>query len=241
MTTVIVVGDSRADPANLEMLRDAAPDIRSLTLADSVAEMRVRAAASAPPVVGILHGERMSATVASAARRLADTVQPGGLIVAVPSVQRGTLVKALWQGARGCVLTDSPVEELITAIRAVAAGHLFLPSALLHELADTLLMLAFRRGRNGPGPDLTDRELDVLSLLALGHTNSEIAARLLISESTVHSHVLNILRKMNARNRTEAVAMVYRQGILHDARAVRAASGPARLLGVSNDPDGLLA
>lgn len=113
------------------------------------------------------------------------------------------------------MLASSPAEELITALRAVAAGYLFVPSRYLAELSETLFALACRRHGASGDVQLTRRECDVLSIVALGEPNSEIANKLYISEATVRSHVLNILRKLGVRNSTEAVAIGYRSGMLY--------------------------
>lgn len=130
-------------------------------------------------------------------------------------VESATVAKVrstLRAGARGIVLPDSPVEELLTAVRAVSAGHLFVPAPFLASLGERLFTLA-RRAADA-GARLTPREAEVLRVMAFGHPNSEIAEQLFISEATARSHVLNILRKLCARNRTEAVAMAYRDGLL---------------------------
>lgn len=220
MTTVIIAGDVLMDAASRERLCSLAPDIGWPVAVDDLAELHVAAAAAEPPVVAILHGAQASARVGAAARELAGRMGTGGLIVALPAGHSESIAEAIRAGARGCVLTDSPAAELITAIRAVAVGHLYLPSAFLCELADTLVIMAFRQRTRGTCRELTERELEVLAQLALGQSNSEIASSLFISPTTVHSHVLSILRKLNVRNRTEAVAMVYRGGILHGARGV---------------------
>jgi len=213
---VVTPGDFRVDDASLARLRHAAPDIRSVTTVSTVTAMydvAAAAATAADPVVALVGGDRPAPALGGIARKLAAANPRGGLVVVAPAPAIDVIGNALLQGARGWVFTESPAEELITSVRAVAAGHLFLPSAMLRELADVVLMLTCRQQSIAAGSELTGRELDVLRLLALGTTNSEIAGRLFISEATVHSHVLNILRKMNARNRTEAVAMVYRGGL----------------------------
>lgn len=121
---------------------------------------------------------------------------------------------ALAGGASGFVQLESPVEELVTAIRATAAGHLFVPAVFLPEIAGKVKRLF--RGPESWAHGLTQREFDVLRMLAEGSSNSEIATKLFISESTVRTHVLAILRKVGARNRTEAVVMATRKGILGD-------------------------
>lgn len=215
---VVTPGDFRVAEASLARLRHAAPDIRSVTTVASATAMYALAAGTADPVVALVDGDRPAAALGGIARKLAAANPRGGLVVVAPARATEVIGDALLQGARGWVFTESPAEELITSVRAVAAGHLFLPSAMLRELADIVLMLACQQQATAAGSELTGRELDVLRLLALGTTNSEIAGQLFISEATVHSHVLNILRKMNARNRTEAVAMLYRGGLKQTVR-----------------------
>lgn len=216
LQVLVMPGDFRVDDVSLARLRHAAPDIRSVTTVGTVTAMYAAAAASPDPVVALVGGDRPAPALGGIARKLAAANPRGGLVVVAPAPATDVIANALLQGVRGWVFTESPAEELITSVRAVAAGHLFLPSAMLRELADIVLMLTCQQQATAAGSELTGRELDVLRLLALGTTNSEIAALLFISEATVHSHVLNILRKMNARNRTEAAAMVYRGG-LHQA------------------------
>lgn len=220
---VVTPGDFRVAEASLARLRHAAPDIRSVTEAASATAMYALAAGTGDPVVALVGGDRPASALGGIARKLAAANPRGGLVVVAPAPAASDVIgDALLQGARGWVFTESPAEELITSVRAVAAGHLFLPPAILRELADIVLMLTCQQQATAAGSELTGRELDVLRLLALGTTNSEIAARLFISEATVHSHVLNILRKMNARNRTEAVAMLYRGGLKQTVRPAAA-------------------
>lgn len=222
VTTVITSGDFSVDATMLARLGPAVPGIRTVLSVGSIAKLCATAARISSPVVGIIGGDRSAAGTACVARKFAASATSGGLVVVAPAASREVIATALLQGIKGWVLPQSPVEELITAIRAVAAGHLFVPSALLHELADTVLMLTCQEIATQGGSELTCRELDVLQLLSLGAPNSEIATGLFISEATVHSHVLSILRKMRARNRTEAVAMVYRRGIMPGRTAVPA-------------------
>lgn len=101
------------------------------------------------------------------------------------------------------------------------------------DLAGTLLMLANRQHRKLPTDTLTYREHDILALLAHGLPNSEIATRLHISPATVRTHVLNVLRKLDARNRTEAAAMAYQLGLLGRNTGARSCAKPSSSL-VSN-------
>jgi len=120
------------------------------------------------------------------------------------------LFEGIKAGARGYLLKDVPAEELVQAVRAVSRGESLLQSVIAGKLLDRLGRLA--RGEAGEG--LTDREMDVLRLLASGARNKEIARQLTIAEKTVKFHVANIFRKLAASSRTEAVAIALERGLL---------------------------
>lgn len=110
--------------------------------------------------------------------------------------------RAIQAGADGYVQKGMPLEQLLTAIRAVHAGDRFIPPEIATRLAS---MMQSR---------LSERELDVLRLVAKGRRNKEIAAELQISEPTVKTHVANILSKLRAADRTEAVTVALKQRLL---------------------------
>ncbi|MFJ4502686.1 LuxR C-terminal-related transcriptional regulator [Streptomyces sp. NPDC088864] len=138
---------------------------------------------------------------------------PGGLIVCAKQATGKDVGNLFSAGARGFLFSDSPGEEVITAVRAVAEGYLFLPSQLVAELIGLPAERSPGR-RSGARATLTGREMEVLTMIASGHSNEGIAENLFIAQATVRSHVLSILRKLSARNRTEAVVTAYRQGLL---------------------------
>ena len=113
------------------------------------------------------------------------------------------LSNAIKAGARGYLLKDAPREELLTCIRRVHSGETVIPASLLTKLTAGL-----------SAEPLTDRELEVLTLLARGKSNKEIGTTLNISESTVKSHLRNIFTKLNVLSRTEAIASASRQGLV---------------------------
>jgi DNA-binding NarL/FixJ family response regulator len=121
---------------------------------------------------------------------------------------------ALKTGAAGYVLKDAEPEELVAAIRAVAAGGSYLGA----RAAEELLRHARREEEQAPAGDqaepLSEREKEVLALIARGLGNREIAARLFVSEKTVKSHVANILQKLNVKSRTQAALYAMRHHML---------------------------
>ncbi len=117
------------------------------------------------------------------------------------------VLPALGAGATGYLLKDAPRPELLRAIRAAARGEAVLaPSVATRLVADL----------RGPAQDqLSERELEVLSLIARGETNRGAATRLFISEATVKTHLLHIYAKLGVGDRAAAVATAYERGLLH--------------------------
>ena len=129
------------------------------------------------------------------------------------------IVDALRAGASGFLLKDAPTEEVVHAVRAVAAGDAVLGPAVTRQLLDQV-------GRRLPGPvsrtpgalaGLTDREQEVLRLLAAGLTNAEIAHALVVTEATVKSHVSHLLGKLGLRDRVQAVIYAYETRLIAPA------------------------
>lgn len=138
---------------------------------------------------------------AEATQRIRETC-PQVQVVALTSFQEDDLIqKALQAGAIGYLLKDVPADELADAIRAAHAGH----TTLAPQVAETLAQNATQSPKLGH--DLTERELEVLKLLVKGLNNTEIAEQLVVSRSTARFHVSNILAKLNAISRAEAVGL----------------------------------
>ena len=111
--------------------------------------------------------------------------------------------QALRTGAKGYLLKDAGREALLEAIRTVHAGKTYIPLEVAAKLAQHL-----------SGPEISERERDVLRLIAQGRSNQEIATALFIGEATVKTHVSNILTKLNASDRTQAVTIALRRGLV---------------------------
>jgi DNA-binding NarL/FixJ family response regulator len=120
---------------------------------------------------------------------------------------------ALQAGASGFLLKDVSAERLFDAVRVVAAGEALIAPAITRRL-----IAEFARSRPRPAPPtvtgLTPRELDVLRLIAEGLSNADIATRLVLGEETVKSHVSRILRKLDLRDRAQAVVIAYESGLV---------------------------
>jgi len=122
---------------------------------------------------------------------------------------------ALGAGASGFLLKDSPPEQLVTAIRVVAGGEALLAPSVTSRLIEQFART--RAARRDPPPgldDLTPRELEVVKLVARGMSNAEIAAALVISDTTVKTHVARLLAKLGLRDRVQAVVLAYESGLV---------------------------
>ena len=126
------------------------------------------------------------------------------------------IIEALRAGASGFLLKDAPTREVVEAVRAVAAGDAVLAPAVARQLLDQVgrrLPAAVSRTPDGLG-ELTDREEEVLRMLAVGMSNAEIATALVVSEPTVKTHVSNLLGKLGLRDRVQAVIYAYESGLI---------------------------
>ncbi len=125
---------------------------------------------------------------------------------------------ALRAGATGFLLKDVPPEELIAAVRIVAAGDALIAPAITKRLIEHFA----RAGPPAEAPsgltDLTPRELEVLHLVARGLSNAEIAADLVVSEATVKTHVTRMLGKLGLRDRVQVVVLAYESGLVSPSR-----------------------
>lgn len=113
------------------------------------------------------------------------------------------IYRGLRAGAKGYVLKDAEPDELVSAIRIVHSGQQYIPPAIGAKLAERMT-----------SPELSERELEVLQLMATGKSNLEISTTLLISEGTVKFHVRNILSKLGVSDRTQAMVVALRRGMI---------------------------
>ena len=126
------------------------------------------------------------------------------------------VVEALRAGASGFLLKDAPAEDLVEAVRVVHRGDAVVAPSVTKRLLDKFArhLPAPREERVGTHPDLTEREEDVFRLVARGLSNAEIAETLVVSETTVKTHVSNLLSKLGLRDRVQAVVYAYENGVV---------------------------
>ncbi|MFC0599413.1 response regulator [Streptomyces palmae] len=220
---VLIADDQMMVRQGFTVLLNAEPDLEVVGQAVDGNDAVRQVAELAPDVV--LMDIRMPELGGIEATRRITTHGPDGLPAAVKVLVLTTfdldeyVYEALRAGASGFLLKDASAEELAHAVRVVAAGE-----ALLAPAVTKRLIAEFSRMSPAPRTplrdrvgDLTERETEVLSLIAQGMSNAEIAARLVLAEQTVKTHVSRILVKLGLRDRTQAAVFAYETGLVRPA------------------------
>ncbi|MFI7106568.1 response regulator [Nonomuraea sp. NPDC050227] len=205
---VVIADDEDLIRAGLRVIIDAEPGLRVVGEAGDGAAVLPVVRRERPNVV--LMDVRMPAMDGiQATRRLVTLDDPPRVLVVTTFENDDHVYDALRAGASGFLLKRTRPDDLIQAIKLVAAGESLLFPAAIRTLAG-------RRPRaHVPGIDrLTGREGDVLRLMTRGMSNTEIAAELVVSQETVKTHVGNVLAKLGARDRTQAVIAAYESGFV---------------------------
>jgi DNA-binding NarL/FixJ family response regulator len=154
-----------------------------------------------------------------AARRILASDVPTRVVVLTTFDEDEYVAAALRAGVSGFLLKVAPPEDLVVAVRTVAAGHGLLdPAVTLRVIESFAAAPAPDPSRAAALAQLTERETEVLALVAAGASNAEIAARLYLGEATVKTHVSRILLKLGLRDRVQAVAFAYESGLVVPGR-----------------------
>jgi DNA-binding NarL/FixJ family response regulator len=143
-----------------------------------------------------------------------EAVPSAKIIMLTVSDEEADLYEAVKSGASGYLLKDSSIEEVAQAVRVVADGQSLISPSMAVKLIDEFKQMSRPERAPGAGFRLTDRELDVLKLVAKGYNNRVIAGELFISENTVKNHVRNILEKLQLHSRMEAVMFAVKEKLL---------------------------
>jgi DNA-binding NarL/FixJ family response regulator len=210
---VLVADDQRVVREGLEMLLRLLPGIDVVGSAADGEEAVALAGRLRPDVVlmdlGMPHCDGVEAT-----RRLRERQPDTHVLVLTTYADDRSVVAALRAGARGFLTKDAGADQIDQALRAVMRGQAAIDPAVQHHV-----VAAVAAGGHGEAPDeslpdgLTPREAEVMSLIAAGLSNAEIASRLVITEATVKSHVNHLFGKTGVRDRAQAVAYAYRNGL----------------------------
>ena len=208
---VLVVDDQAMVRAGFRLLLADEPDIEVVAEASNGLEAVAEAARLHPNV--ILMDIRMPELDGlEATRRILAADKAARILILTTFDLDDYVYEALRAGASGFVLKDDPPEQLIAAVRTIAAGD-----ALLSPAVTKRVIAHFTRlNRHAPPravESLTSRELDVYRLMTRGLSNAEIGRELFISETTVKTHVTRLLQKLDVRDRAQAIVLAYQSGL----------------------------
>lgn len=210
---VVVVDDHELFRRGLIMLLGEDSDIEVVGEASDGVTATELAISAAPDVV-LLDVRMPRRTGVEACRAIKEAVPSAKIIMLTVSDEEADLYESVKNGASGYLLKDSSVEEVAQAIRVVNEGQSLISPSMAVKLIDEFKQMSKPEKEQGPALRLTERELEVLRLVAKGMNNREVAKELFISENTVKNHVRNILEKLQLHSRMEAVMYAMREKLL---------------------------
>ena len=211
---VVVADDQGMVRSGFSILLNAQPDIEVIGEAVNGKEAVDRVAELGPDV--ILMDVRMPVMDGLQATRAIASVDGAPRVLVLTTFDLDDYVyEALRAGASGFLLKDASAGELAEAVRVVAAGDALLAPGVTRRLIAEFARLGAPRGATRKNvEDLTERETEVLALVARGMSNAEIAGHLVVAEQTVKTHVSRILMKLALRDRAQAVVFAYESGLV---------------------------
>ncbi|HSL00220.1 MAG TPA: response regulator transcription factor [Rubrobacteraceae bacterium] len=207
---VLIVDDQRLFTSALARILSAQPDMEVLAEAHDGEEAVALCRQNVPDVV-LMDISMPKMDGISATREIRDLLPDTAVIILTVHADDAHVFLGIKAGARGYILKDCSPEDLTSAIRAVYAGD----TIMAPTIAEKVMATFEETGPDAPiVPRLTDRELEVIRLLARGESNKEIARSLGISEKTVRNHASNIYKKLHIFDRTQAVIYAVRRGLV---------------------------
>jgi DNA-binding NarL/FixJ family response regulator len=210
---VLLADDQTLVRTGFRVILEAEGDIEVVAEADTGHEAIRQAQLTEPDV--ILMDIRMPELDGLAAtEEILRHADPPTIVVLTTFDASEYVYRALRAGAAGFLLKDAPATRLIAAVRAAATGDSLIDPAITRRLVERFVEPAQPQGLPKKLASLTDRELDVLRLLARGLANAEIAAELVVAETTVKTHVARLLAKLGLRDRVQAVVLAYETGFV---------------------------
>jgi DNA-binding NarL/FixJ family response regulator len=213
----MIVDDHALFRRGLEMVLDGEPDIELVGQASDGAEAVEKAAESLPDIV-LMDIRMPRSSGIEACRAMKEAAPSAKIVILTISDEEEDLFEAIRAGASGYLLKDIPLDEVADTVRAVHGGQSLINPSMAGKLLTEFATMARRddeeRVQELPAPRLTEREMQVLKLIARGMNNRDIAKELFISENTVKNHVRNILEKLQIHSRMEAVMVAVREKLI---------------------------
>ncbi|HNJ96828.1 MAG TPA: response regulator transcription factor [Ilumatobacteraceae bacterium] len=215
MIRIALVDDQAMVRAGFRMILETEPDFTVVGEAADGAEA-VNLVARAHPDVVLMDVRMPRMDGIEATRRIVAAGSGARVLMLTTFDLEDHVYAALRAGASGFLLKDAPAQQLVDAVRVVAAGDALLAPSVTRMLIDEVSRRpSVDSGAVAPGlADLTERELEVLRLMARGMSNAEIASDLYLGEATVKTHVGRVLTKLDLRDRVQAVVLAYESGLV---------------------------
>ncbi len=213
MIRVLIADDQELVRTGFRVILEAEGDIEVVAEAQDGHEA-IRQSALAKPEVILMDIRMPELDGLAATEEILRQQDPPTIVVLTTFDQNEYIYRALRAGAAGFLLKDAPSSRLVAAVRAAATGDSLIEPSITRRLVERFAEPVAVPGVPPRLAQLTDRELDVLRALARGLSNAEIAAEMVVAETTVKTHVARILTKLGVRDRVQAVVAAYETGFV---------------------------
>ena len=207
---VLIADDHPVFRDGLRALVASAPDLELVGEARTGLEA-VDLAASGRPSVVLMDLRMPDLSGIEATRRILEADPGAAIVIVTMSEDDDSLFAAMRAGARGYIPKDAVREQILSAIRAAALGEAIFGASIARRVAD--FFSAPRSAAAEPFPELTERENEILELIAQGRSNGDIAGRLGITSKTVRNHVANVFNKLQVADRSQAIVRAREAGL----------------------------
>lgn len=213
MIRILLVDDQQLVRSGFRMMLDAESDVVVVGEASDGHEA-VRAVKLDPPDLVLMDVQMPGMDGLEATKQITALPDPPRVLILTTFERDDYVFTALRNGASGFILKNAPPEHLLDAVRTVAAGEALLAPSVTRRIVEEFARRPAAPAAAAEVADLTERELDVLRLLARGKSNAEIAEELFVGEATVKTHVSNVFMKLGIRDRVQAVVFAYENGVV---------------------------
>jgi DNA-binding NarL/FixJ family response regulator len=219
MIRIVLVDDQAMVRAGFRMILEAEDDLEIVGEAGD-GDHAVTTVRQHRPDVVLMDVQMPRMNGLDATRRIVDDPDiPSRVMILTTFEQDEYIFEALRAGASGFLLKNAPPEELVRAVRVIAAGDSLLAPSITRRVIEDFVRRPVRHSDDALLQRLTEREIEVLRLLAAGKSNAELATSLYVGEGTIKTHVSHILTKLELRDRMQAVVFAYESGLIEPGRA----------------------
>ncbi len=213
--TVLLVDDQTMVRAGIRMILEAEKDINVIGEAED-GDKAITKTSNLKPDVVLMDIQMPVMNGLDATRQITQTPGNTSRVFILTTFERDDYIfEALRAGASGFILKNAPPEDLIEAVRVVAEGNALLAPSVTRRIINEFAQHLTRNDLKNKLTNLTEREIEVLRLIAKGRTNAEIATDLFVGEATVKTHISNLFNKLDLRDRVQAVVYAYESGLIH--------------------------